>query len=200
MDRHAAERVAALALTGSDILLTGPANVDKKRYAEFAHQLSRPAASPFVSVNCVEIARRGWEDALFSQMEGTATRVPGIVDRIAAAEGGTLFLDEVHSLSLPSQLKLLRFLQEKRYRRLAETSVRRADVRLIAATSADLSAATRAGRFRADLFARFPVVSITVPFLWRSIAAIHLLLSRHIAIVWRRMNLASVGAQLGDSQ
>jgi DNA-binding NtrC family response regulator len=170
------EQLLAIARTDSHILINVAREMDKAGWARIAHEHSRRATAPMVSVNCAEIASRGWENALFGQMEmpGSAAD-PAVGDPLAAADGGTLFLDEVHALSLASQVKLLRLLEEKQYRRLAETFVRRADVRVIGATNTDISAAVRAGRFRADLFAHFQIASLTLPFLWRIIAAVQAL-------------------------
>jgi DNA-binding NtrC family response regulator len=183
LDRHASEQLLAIARTDSHILITGSRKMDKAGWVRIAHKHSGRATAPMVSVNCAEIASRGWENALFGQMEMPGGGgEPAMGDPLAAADGGTLFLDEVHALSLASQMKLLRFLEEKQYRRLAETVVRRGDVRVIGATNADIPAAVRAGRFRADLFAHFHLVSITLPFLWRIIAAVHLRLSQRLAL------------------
>jgi len=84
-----------------------------------------------------------------------------------SAEGGTLFLDEIDSLTLPGQVKLLRFIQEKEYRRLGDSRTRKANVRFIAATNVDLISAVQAGRFREDLFFRLRVIPIEVPALWK---------------------------------
>jgi two-component system, NtrC family, response regulator GlrR len=177
--RHALEKLLAIAPADSHILIVGPRTIDKAGCARIVHEHSARAAAPMVSVNCAEIASRGWEGALFGQIEmptGATQTLMG--DPLASAEGGTLFLDEVSALSLPSQVKLLRFLEEKQYRRLAETVVRRADVRVVGATDADLSGAVRAGLFRQDLLAKFQAISVAVPILRRSIAAFQVLLRR----------------------
>jgi len=185
LDEHSVEQLLATARTDSHILITGSRRVDKAGCAKLAHEQSRRGSAPLVSVNCAEIARRGWEDALFGQLETAAGAVgQAMGDPLATADGGTLFLDEVHALSRHSQLKLLRFLEEKQYRRLTETVVRRADVRVIGATDADLYAAVGDGRFRADLFARFHLVSITPPLLRRSVAAIQTALERVLTSVF----------------
>jgi DNA-binding NtrC family response regulator len=165
--RHALEQLLAIARTDCHILIIGSTKIDRADCAQMAHENSRRAAAPIVSVNCAEIASRGWEDALFSQMQMPAGGVKSVMeDPIAAAEGGTLFLDEVHALSLPSQMKLLRFLEDKKYRRLGQTRLRRADVRLIAATTADLSVAIRERRFCEELLLHLHLISIETPSLW----------------------------------
>src|SRR5437879_5044533 len=108
------------------------------------------------------------ENELFGHVGGAFTGAqPNSEGLVAAAEQGTLFLDEVDTLSLPGQVKLLRFIQEKEYRRLGESRTRRANVRVIAATNSDLLSEVRAGRFREDLFFRLRVIPIEVPPLWK---------------------------------
>jgi transcriptional regulator with PAS, ATPase and Fis domain len=100
------------------------------------------------------------ENELFGHVGGAFTGArPDSDGLVAAAEGGTLFFDEIDLLPLPCQAKLLRFLQDKEYRRLGETRLRHANVRIIAATNADLVAAVRAKSFREDLFFRKPPAS-----------------------------------------
>lgn len=105
-----------------------------------------------------------FENELFGHVGGAFTgahqKSEGLV---AEAENGTLFIDEVDSLPMPCQVKLLRFVQEREYRRLGEARLRKADVRFIAATNADLLAAAKDGRFREDLLYRLRVVPVEVP-------------------------------------
>jgi transcriptional regulator with PAS, ATPase and Fis domain len=109
-----------------------------------------------VPVNCGTLPADLLENELFGQAGGAVTGPPpqgkGLVD---AADGGTLYFDQVDSLTLICQVKLLRLLQEKEYRRLGETRIRRVNVRIIATTNTDLLAAVRGGRFCADLFNTF---------------------------------------------
>src|SRR6185436_4344209 len=99
---------------------------------------------------------------------------------VAEAEHGTLFLDEIDSLSMASQVKLLRYLEDGEYRRLGEPRIRRSDVRFIAATNCDLGTAIREGRFREDLFFRLRVVPIEVPPLSERRDDIPLLISNYV--------------------
>jgi len=157
------ERLAKFAATDVEILITGPTGVGKELYARYVHQQSPRVKAPFVPVNCGAIPDTLLENELFGHVGGAFTGAqPQSEGVVAAAEGGTLFLDEIDSLTLPCQVKLLRFIQEKEYRRLGESRTRRANVRFIAATNMDLVAAVQAGKFREDLFFRLRVVPVEV--------------------------------------
>lgn len=155
--------IARVARTDAEILITGPSGVGKELYARYAHECSPRNKSAFVPVNCGALPPDLLENELFGHVGGAFTGArPQTEGLVASAEGGTLFLDEVGSLALIAQVKLLRFLQEKEYRRLGETRLRRANVRVISATNADLLAAVREGYFREDLFFRLRVIPIEV--------------------------------------
>ena len=162
------EQLTKFALTDAEILITGATGTGKELYAGFVHRQSPRAKAAFVPVNCGAIPDQLLENELFGHVGGAFTGAqPRTEGLVATAEGGTLFLDEVDTLSLAGQVKLLRFIQQKEYRRLGETRLRRADVRFIAATNADLLAAVKAGRFREDLFFRLRVIPIDIPPLWK---------------------------------
>jgi DNA-binding NtrC family response regulator len=162
--RSLLERLARFAQTDAEILITGPTGVGKELYAQYTHRQSPRAQAPFVPVNCGAIPDALLENELFGHVGGAFTGAkPQSEGVVAAAEGGTLFLDEVDTLSAPAQVKLLRFIQEKEYRRLGESRTRRANIRFIAATNQDLVAAVQAGRFRQDLLFRLRVIPIEVP-------------------------------------
>jgi two-component system response regulator AtoC len=156
--------------------------VGKELYARYVHQCSPRRQAAFVPVNCGALPADLLENELFGHVRGAFTGArlhsEGLV---AAADGGTLFFDEVDALALISQVKLLRFLQEKEYRRLGETRLRRANVRIIAATNTDLLAAVHDGRFREDLFFRLRVVPIEVPALRERPSDIFPLLEEYVS-------------------
>ena len=157
------DRIARVARTDAEILITGPSGVGKELYARYAHECSPRNKGAFVPINCGALPPDLLENELFGHIGGAFTGArPQTEGLVAAAEGGTLFLDEVGSLALIAQVKLLRFLQEKEYRRLGETRLRRANVRVISATNADLLTAVRDGHFREDLFFRLRVIPIEV--------------------------------------
>lgn len=153
-----------VAPTDAEVLICGPTGVGKELYASYLHRQSARAAAPFVPVNCGGLPVDLIENELFGHVGGAFTgaksQSSGLV---AAADGGTLFLDEIDSLPQASQSKLLRFLQDKAYRRLGDTRLQRANVRIVAATNIDLMSAVRAQSFREDLFFRICVVPLKVP-------------------------------------
>jgi DNA-binding NtrC family response regulator len=168
------ERVAA---TDAEVLISGPTGSGKELYATYLHQRSPRAKAPFVAVNCGGFPSELLENELFGHVGGAFTGArPQSTGLVAEAEGGTLFFDEIDSLPLPAQAKLLRFLQSKEYRRLGETRLRYADLRIVAATNADLAAAVKQKAFRQDLFFRLRVVPVEVPPLSNRREDIHLLL------------------------
>jgi DNA-binding NtrC family response regulator len=146
------------------VLVTGETGTGKTAIARALHEASPRARGPFVEVNCAAVPEALFESELFGAEKGahsTATR--RIEGKIDAAKGGTLFLDEIGEMPLAVQAKLLMFLQSKRYYRLGSTTPIDADVRVIAATNADLEASVSAKRFREDLFYRLNVLAVTVP-------------------------------------
>jgi two-component system, NtrC family, response regulator GlrR len=158
------ERLQKVAPTDAEVLICGATGTGKELYATFVHQQSARAKASFVPVNCGGLPVELFENELFGHVGGAFTGArPHSDGLISAAEGGTLFLDEINSLPMACQVKLLRFLQDKEYRRLGETRLRRANVRIIAATNIDLIGAVRAKDFREDLFFRLRVVPIDIP-------------------------------------
>jgi DNA-binding NtrC family response regulator len=158
------ETLDKVAPTDVEVLIFGPTGTGKQLYANYIHQHSHRSNCAFVPVNCASLPADLIENELFGHVGGAFTGAkPETRGLVAAAEGGTLLLDELDSLPLFCQGKLLRFLQEKEYRRLGDTRLRSANVRIIAATNADLVAAVRAKTFREDLFFRLRVVPVTVP-------------------------------------
>ena len=156
--------ISKIAATDVEILITGETGVGKERYARYVHECSPRSGHNFVAVNCGGMPSELFENELFGHVGGAFTGARQHSEGLVAeAENGTLFIDEVDSLPMPCQVKLLRFVQEKEYRRLGEARLRKANVRFIAATNADLQAAVRNGRFREDLLYRLRVIPVEVP-------------------------------------
>jgi DNA-binding NtrC family response regulator len=146
------------------VLITGPNGAGKEMIADILQANSRRSAGPFVKVNAGALPDQLLEAELFGAEAGAYTGIAKRrVGRFEAADGGTLFLDEIGNLSPAGQMKLLRALQQGEFERLGSSETRKVDVRVVAATNADLRAAIRAGRFREDLFFRLNVIEIEVP-------------------------------------
>jgi Nif-specific regulatory protein len=146
------------------VLLTGASGTGKTQLARIVHDSGPRASKPFVEINCGALPENLIESELFGAMAGahsTATRK--IDGKVSAAQGGTLFLDDVGELPLALQPKLLQLLQSRTYFPLGGTKPVTADVRIIAATNADLKGAVAERRFREDLFYRLHVLPIRVP-------------------------------------
>jgi DNA-binding NtrC family response regulator len=149
---------------GATVLIAGETGTGKELVARALHYGGPRATAPFVEINCAALPPQLLESELFGHERGAFTDArtakPGLFE---VAEGGTLFLDEVHQLAPYVQSKLLRALEQKSVRRLGATAGRQVNVRIIAATNANLVAEVRAGRFREDLYYRLNVVTLTIP-------------------------------------
>jgi PAS domain S-box-containing protein len=156
---------ARVAETDATILLRGETGVGKGVLAEAIHQASPRRDGPFVTINMAAIPDALLESELFGYEAGAFTGAArlGKKGKIEAAEGGTLFLDEIGEMSLSTQAKLLRVIQEKTVERIGSVKSRKIDVRIIAATNCDLEQMVEKGLFRADLYYRLNVVSIELP-------------------------------------
>jgi two-component system, NtrC family, nitrogen regulation response regulator NtrX len=158
------EQVAMAAPTNGRVLIFGENGTGKELVARSIHQLSRRRSGPFIEVNCAAIPEELIESELFGHVKGAFTGA--VADRrgkFEASDGGTLFLDEIADMSLKTQAKVLRALQEQVVEPLGGTGSMKVDVRILAATNKDLPGEIRGGRFREDLYFRLNVIPIFVP-------------------------------------
>ena len=160
----ACHKLQQVAPTNATVLLLGETGVGKERFARMLHRISRRFEGPFVALNCAAIPDNLLESELFGVERGAYTgAVESRKGRFERADRGTLFLDEIGALNEAAQAKLLRALQEREIERVGGSSVRRVDVRVVAATNADLALDVKEGRFRSDLFYRLNVFPIHIP-------------------------------------
>jgi DNA-binding NtrC family response regulator len=156
--------VARVAPSQASVLLLGESGTGKELAARAVHEASPRAAAPLVVVDCASLPETLFESELFGHERGAFTGAnaarPGLVE---SASGGTLLLDEVGDIPLFIQVKLLRLLESGTYRRVGSTELRRADIRVVAATHRDLAAMVGDGRFREDLYFRLSVFPIRLP-------------------------------------
>ena len=158
------DSIRKVATTNAPVLLLGESGTGKEMAARAIHQNSARKDQPFVAINCSAIPETLMESELFGHEKGSFTGAHvQRKGRIEAASGGTLFLDEIGEVSLPVQVKLLRFLQEQRIERVGGRQEIAVDARVIAATNADLKKGMNEGKFREDLFYRLAVVQVLLP-------------------------------------
>ncbi len=156
--------IAQVAASELRVHVFGETGTGKENVARALHELSPRSRRRFVAVNIAGFSDELLAAELFGHARGAFTGAVAARDGyLADAEGGTLFIDEVADMSPLAQARLLRFLQEKEYQRLGETNPRRADVRLVSATNADLARRVHDGRFREDLFYRLMEERLVVP-------------------------------------
>ncbi|MEI6787201.1 MAG: sigma-54 dependent transcriptional regulator [bacterium] len=162
--REVFETIQQAAPTQATILILGESGTGKELVAQAIHRLSSRAKGPFIPVHCAALTPSLLESELFGHEKGAFT---GAADRrrgrFELADTGTLFLDEIAEIQTSVQVKLLRVLEERQFERVGGHQTLDVDIRLIAATNADLAAMVKAGTFRNDLYFRLDVVSITLP-------------------------------------
>jgi transcriptional regulator with PAS, ATPase and Fis domain len=153
-----------VAATDTTVFLQGESGTGKEVIARFIHQASPRRAYPFVGINCAALPEQLLEAELFGYERGAFTgAVQAKPGQVELAASGVLFLDEVSEMDPLAQAKLLRFLQEREFRRLGGTRLLKANVRVIAASNRDLQEAVEAGAFREDLYYRLRVFDIRLP-------------------------------------
>ncbi len=176
------DQIARAAPSNATVLVTGENGTGKELVARSIHHLSGRRDRPLVEVNCAAIPEELIESELFGHEKGAFTgaqeRRRGKFD---LADGGTLFLDEIGDMSLKTQAKILRIIQEQAFERVGGTRTIRVDVRIVAATNKDLQQEIVAGRFRQDLYFRLNVIPIHVPPLRERVEDLPLLVEDFLA-------------------
>jgi DNA-binding NtrC family response regulator len=157
-------KVPIVAKCDASVMISGETGTGKEMCARAIHYLSPRASKPFIPFNCGAVPTDLMENELFGHVQGAftgaSTSQPGLINE---ANTGTLFLDDIDCLPILSQVKLLRFLQEKEYRQLGSSKMCQADVRFIAATNIDLEKAVNDGKLRQDLYYRVNIIPLTLP-------------------------------------
>ena len=162
--RQVRRQIEMVAPTEAWVLIRGEHGTGKELVAQAIHRLSRSSEQPMVEVNCAAIPEELIESELFGHEKGSFTGANASRrGRFDQADGGILFLDEIGDMSLATQAKILRILQEQRFERVGGSKTVKVNVRVLAATNKNLEEDIEAGRFRADLFWRLNVVPIQVP-------------------------------------
>ena len=162
--REVLDLVSKVAPTEATVLLTGESGTGKEVVARAIHAASPRSAKPLLAINCAALPEQLLESELFGYERGAFTgALQSRMGKIEQAAGGVLFLDEVGEMSPSVQAKFLRVLQEREFQRLGGNRVQKADVRVIAATNRDITAALQSGQFREDLYYRLKVFEIALP-------------------------------------
>jgi len=191
--RALVQRVGA---TSVNLIVLGPTGTGKELVARALHQCSPRADGPFAVIHCGALSAELLESELFGHLKGSFTGAhrdqPGLLE---TAHGGTLFLDEVGEMPAPMQVKLLRFLQEGSFLPVGGRELRRAEVRVIAATHRDLEAMVQAGTFREDLFYRLKGMVLRTPALAERAADVPVLAARFLKHVAPQARLSADAMQ-----
>jgi two-component system response regulator HydG len=181
--------VEQVADSSATVLIQGESGTGKELVARTIHERSPRRTGPFVAVNCAALPETLLESELFGYERGAFTGAAARKEgRFELADGGTLFLDEVADLSLVTQPKILRVLQEGEFERLGGTRTIRVDVRIVAATNQDLPQMVREKRFREDLYYRLNVITVNVPPLRERFEDISLLASHFLRVYAAKNN------------
>lgn len=181
--------VESVCRTNSTVLISGESGTGKELVARAIHTLSLRRDRPFVAVNCGAMPEALLESELFGHVRGAFTGADkdkkGLIE---AADGGTVFLDEIGEMAPTMQVKLLRVLQERKYRRVGGTEEQSSNIRVIAATNIDLPKAVGEGKFREDLFYRLNVIPVKMPALRERLEDIPLIADHFLAKYTREMS------------
>lgn len=184
-------RIPIAAQCDVTVLLQGETGTGKELFARAIHYQSERHGKPFIPVNCGALPDHLFENEFFGHAKGAYTDASSVAKGLVAeAEGGTLFLDEVDTLSHAAQIKLLRFLQDREYRPLGASSSIVANVRVIAATNADLASKVESQSFRQDLYYRLKAFPIVIPPLRERMEDIPLLVDHFVQLFTQQHKLS----------
>ena len=179
--------VAKAAPTNATVLIVGESGTGKELVAQAIHHSSPRTKGPYIKVNCAALPESLLEGELFGHVKGAFTgAMKDRAGRFEVANGGTLFLDEVGEIPPHTQVKLLRVLQTREVERLGESKPRSVDVRLVAATNADLETMVKKGTLREDFFFRLKVITVRMPALRERSSDIPLLVSHFVTMYGER--------------
>jgi len=184
--REIIKKVEKLAGVDVNVLITGESGTGKELIARTLHYNGPRTEGPFVAVNCAALPENLLESELFGIEKGVATGVERREGKFELAQGGTLFLDEIGDMSLPTQAKILRALQEREFQRVGSNKTTKVDVRVISATNKNLEEEIKKGHYREDLYYRLKVVEVQLPPLRRRRDDIPLLVSYFLRLYTRK--------------
>lgn len=186
------DRVRLVAPSKATVLIEGETGTGKELIAQAIHQISNRSKGPFVTVHCAALPANLLESELFGHERGSFTgATERRIGRFESSQGGTLFLDEIGEISLATQVKLLRFLEQRTFERIGSSKPITVDVRLVAATNRDLADMVKEGTFREDLFFRLNVVQVDMPPLRDRKDDIPLLLNHFVGMFAKENGIAA---------
>ena len=192
------ELISVIADTEATILINGASGTGKSTIARAIHYHSHRKDQPLVEISCGALSENLLESELFGHMKGAFTGAfSDKIGKLEKADGGTVFLDEVDTLSLRLQVKLLRFLQDKKFERVGSTDTIQSNVRVIAAANRDLEQCVANKEFREDLFYRLNVVSIQLPLLKERVGDVPMMVE-HFIEKYNRINSKQVQDVSGE--
>lgn len=188
------QRAKRMAVTGSNIMLLGESGTGKDIFAQSIHNASARRYKPFVALNCGALPRDLIESELFGYEGGafSGARRNGNIGKFELANGGTIFLDEIGEMPLDLQVRLLRVVEQKQFMRLGGNKLIKADVRIIAATNANIEEMIRQKQFRADLFYRLSTMKLNLPSLRERKDDILILADHFIRSISRRIEKPNI--------
>lgn len=190
---RALEKALRVAPTDISVLVTGESGVGKENIPKIIHQLSHRKHSKYIAVNCGAIPEGTIDSELFGHEKGAFTGATQTRNGyFEVADGGTIFLDEVGELPLPTQVRLLRVLENGEFLKVGSSKVQKTNVRIVAATNINMMEAIQKGKFREDLYYRLSTVEIHLPALRKRKEDIHLLFRKFASDFAQKYNMPTI--------